>query len=134
MPDPNNLYQDRWWDGEHWVPVPLSGFPYWVSNRGNVFSEHTEQILDPYTDQSGRYLIVDLRDGDGTRKQRSVHTLVMEAFRGDAPQSHVVAHEDDNPKNNRLDNLRYVRAEENREQAAEDDTADSSIEVKDAPF
>jgi hypothetical protein len=118
--------------GETWADVP-GRWPYQVSTEGRVWSEHTEKVLSPYTDEQGEYLIVDLRD-EGARTQRSVHTLVLEAHEGPPPDGHEAHHIDGDPKNNELDNLEYVDADENRD-TAQPGEDDSFVTVEeDAPF
>lgn len=118
--------------GEDFRDVP-GKWPHKVSDRGRVYSEHTDKILKAYTDEQGEYLIVDLRK-DGDRNQRSVHTLVMEAFEGPPPDGQQVHHIDGDPKNNALSNLEYVDADENEGQAVEPGEDDSFVTADVAPF
>jgi len=118
--------------GEDFRDVP-GKWPYKVSDRGRVYSGHTDKILNPYTDEQGIYLIVDLRK-DGDRNQRSVHTLVMEAFEGPPPSGEQVHHIDGDPKNNALSNLEYVEPEDNRGEAVEPGEDDSFVTADVAPF
>jgi hypothetical protein len=46
-------------------------------------------------------------------KLRLVHVLVAEAFIGARPPGHYCCHNDGNPANNRLDNLRWALPKEN---------------------
>lgn len=62
-------------------------------------------MLQPGFERSG-HLAVNLRDG-GHTKRVSVHQLVMLAFIGPPPPGMEVCHRDNNPRNNRLENLRY---------------------------
>ncbi|MES2156069.1 MAG: HNH endonuclease [bacterium] len=48
-----------------------------------------------------------IRGGRGIQKQAKVHQVVMWAFVGPCPSGMEVAHNDGDPTNNRLDNLRY---------------------------
>jgi hypothetical protein len=95
--------------GERWAAV--AGFDgYFVSTCGRVCS--TDRIIDGKikrgvllkagTYSSGhRYVCL----GRGNHSQ--VHTLVLQAFVGPAPQACEGLHFDDNPANNNLFNLRW---------------------------
>lgn len=117
-----------WFDGgsgdayedERWIKV--AGFPdYEVSSFGRVRSwkpinqfapaPNAPKLMRPGTDASG-YNKVDLRR-DGERVTASVHVLVAEAFRGPRPKGLDVAHNDGDPMNNIVSNLRYATRAEN---------------------
>lgn len=51
--------------------------------------------------------------GGGVQKHALVHRLVMAAFVGPPPEGMQVCHNDGDPKNNRLGNLRYGTPSEN---------------------
>lgn len=109
---------------------PVEGWPYYVSDEGQVWSEHTDKVLRPYPNETGAYLVVDLRD-DGARKQKYVHVLVLEAHRGERPTSkHEANHRDGDPKNNALSNLEWIEAEDH------DDLSDAGSDplASSAPF
>lgn len=50
---------------------------------------------------------------NGTRYWDFVHRLVAEAFFGPCPEGHYVLHGDNDPRNNRVENLRYGTPAEN---------------------
>lgn len=100
---------------EIWKPIP--DFPgYEASNLGRVQSfkknqsgkwviaDQPQRILKP--NWVGRYLRVVLCCS-GVHYSRKVHRLVLESFVGQRPKGMVSCHNDCNPANNRLDNLRY---------------------------
>jgi hypothetical protein len=92
---------------EIWKAIP-GNLGYEVSNLGRVRSlkRKTPRILKPCYYRG--YLQVHLSNGKkGDISQRRIHNLVMLAFVGPRPEGLEVCHEDDNPANNRLDNLRY---------------------------
>jgi hypothetical protein len=103
---------------ERWLPVPgYEGF-YEVSDRGRVKSlarvarrrdgkpqPIPEKILKPLANPSGHLKAV-LRCG-GHRKESYVHRLVLQAFVGPCPEGMECCHNDGNPANNRLENLRW---------------------------
>lgn len=97
---------------EEWCPVVGEEGYYEVSDRGRVRSldrvvgtrkqRWKGRMLKP-TNMGRGYVGVALR---GRNKQR-VHQLVARTFLGECPPGQVVCHNDGNPGNNRLENLRY---------------------------
>ena len=106
-------------NSERWVPLPGYVGSYEVSDMGNVRS------LDrSYIDTTGRhyflkgaplvardepktgYRIVKLSKS-GKQKTLRIHRLVMLAFSGQPPEGQEVCHNDGDPTNNELTNLRY---------------------------
>ena len=103
---------------ERWLPVPGYEGLYSVSDRGRVRSEGRtvtfkdgrsrrwpESILKPYKLASG-HLIVGLYKNHKQEK-RYVHRLVLEAFVGEAPPGTEACHWNDDPADNRMENLRW---------------------------
>ena len=91
---------------EYFKDVPgYEGF-YKISNCGRVWSVRRGKLMSPPTDRLG-YRRVMLRVNKN-EKSRTVHSLVMEAFRGLRPEGMVVNHLDFNPTNNNLANLEYT--------------------------
>jgi Mor family transcriptional regulator len=97
---------------EIWKPIPGHS-DYDVSNLGRVRSwkvrnskarAETPKILSTPPDSKG-YLQVTLSNNG--QEHARVHKLVMLAFVGPCPEGMEVCHEDNNPANSRLDNLRY---------------------------
>ena len=108
---------------EQWRDIP--GHPgHQVSNHGRVRS--LDRTITRSDGQARRlkgramratlnqhgYPFVDLRN-QGKRRVRKVHSLVAEAFIGPRPDSMDVCHNDGNPANNHVDNLRYGTHSEN---------------------
>ena len=88
---------------ETWKPVP--GFAsYQVSDLGRVksFARGRPRILKPQPVKRGQ-LQVQL----GRKVHRYVHRLVLETFVGPCPDGMQGCHEDDEPSNNVLSNLRW---------------------------
>lgn len=108
---------------EIWKPVTIhDGYDgYEVSNFGrvrcwnprnkNANAPETPRVLKPNTSATGGYKWLVLY-GQGAPKKVRVHTLVMHEFIGPAEGRHIL-HLDDDPTNNRLDNLRYGTPKEN---------------------
>lgn len=101
-----------WW--------PVTGFEglYEVSDGGQVRSldrvvAHCHgstksikgRVLRPSVRADGRSCVSLKRDGQ--RVIRAVHRLVLEAFVGPCPEGMEGCHEDGDPTNNRLENLRW---------------------------
>ena len=91
---------------------------YEVSNMGNVRNAITGRVLKPATNTAG-YQQVDLTKFEKDKKQKKrlflVHRLVACAFiTNDNPAEKIqVNHLDENPKNNRADNLSWATPKEN---------------------
>ncbi|WP_194385339.1 NUMOD4 motif-containing HNH endonuclease [Microbacterium luteum] len=107
--------------GEEWRPVIGWEGIYEVSDHGRVRSvERTiphgsgfpmvrvSHVLRPGSLRKAGHQLVCLMDGVGGRKQsRYVHQLVLEAFVGPMPEGMEGCHYDGDPRNNRLENLRW---------------------------
>ena len=79
----------------------------WVIGKGGIRKHNGKTLKGSVTDKGySRVLLYK----NGTRKEYSVHQLVAMAFLGHTPCGYVlvVDHIDDNPKNNRVDNLQIV--------------------------
>lgn len=102
---------------EQWKPITGYEGYYEVSNQGRVRSVErvimrsngipqriNERIMSPglRRDHPG----VNLHK-DGKFKAHYVHTLVLTAFVGPRPPGHEGCHNDGNPANNRVENLRW---------------------------
>jgi len=97
-----------------WLPVVGLEQSYEVSNQGRVRSIKTSRILSQRLTSPGkrrptgkRYPVVEFRIAGRQKIRRKVHLLVLEAFSGARPSEHVACHSNDNPLDNRLENLRW---------------------------
>lgn len=79
--------------------VPFSGFP-------SCFTRRIPRVLKPYTNPDG-YRRTKIVFNDGKLHDISIHQLVMIAFVGPCPEGLEVCHNNGNPGDNRLSNLRY---------------------------
>jgi hypothetical protein len=98
---------------EEWRPC--AGKPYAVSSVGRVMSlvpGNLGRILRPWVDQWG-YSHVTMQLV-GATKRHAVHRLMALAFLGEPPAGCQVAHNDGNPRNNTVANLRWATAKENQ--------------------
>lgn len=105
---------DRRFVGRAWMPVPLAT-TYYISDAGELVSfrgSKPRQILGGTAGQGG-YRAAALRHDDGTRRGRYFHRMVLEAFRGPAPDDAQTRHLDGNPLNNSLRNLAWGTPTEN---------------------
>lgn len=117
---------------ERWLPI--AGFEglYSVSSHGRIRSEPRtvlyetgkrqtvrQRIMSPATKQSG-HLSVILHGADKQRPRLHVHRLVLLAFVGPPPTPlHECAHNDGNPGNNHVENLRWAtRSSNHRDKVA----------------
>lgn len=98
---------------ERWATV--REFPeYQVSDQGRVRKPASTRkkgaVIAPHV---GRYRCVSLCQ-DARTHTRMISRLMLEAFVGPPPSSiHQAAHNDGNPMNDRLDNLRWATPKEN---------------------
>lgn len=99
---------------EQWAPCPIEGYEhYQVSDQGRVLNTKTGRILKSTARHSYEdYRAYNLSSG-GRTKKISAHRLVWMAFNGEIPLTLEVDHLDDNPTNNRLDNLQLLSHSDN---------------------
>jgi hypothetical protein len=70
------------------------------------------KVLKPYTGKTNDYRLVALRR-NGLTVQRTVHTLVCEAFHGPRPDGMTASHLNGDCADNRPENLRWETLKEN---------------------
>ena len=105
---------------ERWLPVVGFEGRYEVSDMGQVrglskYSNHKGNSLKCMINNHGYPFVWLYKDGKQFSKRP--HILVMRAFVGPAPEGMQVNHIDCDKLNPRLDNLEYVTAKENHDQA-----------------
>lgn len=88
----------------------IEGFPtYYITENGKVFSKKIRHKdlheMVPQPNDKG-YLGIGLYR-DGKRYYRFVHRLILETFVGPCPPEMECCHNDGNPQNNNLTNLRW---------------------------
>lgn len=108
--------------GERWLPVVGYEGMYEVSDQGRVWSvprvdrmgrRQGGRMLRPSPNVKSGYPTVQLRDGL-TGSPRTVHSLVASAFLGPKPAgAECVRHLNDNPADNRVENLAWGTKKEN---------------------
>lgn len=109
---------------EEWRPIPEWETLYEVSDCGRVRSlsrvtrggfagtrKVKGRIRKPVPRASGHVMVM-LTDGE-IRKSADIHRLVMVAFCGPCPDGMEVCHNNGDPTDNRLSNLRYGTRSEN---------------------
>lgn len=129
---------------EQWRPIP--GFEsYAVSDLGRVkrlarsrilfhgaLAHWDEKILSPGTVR-GNYQAVKLSI-DGSKCMRIVGPLVLRAFVGPPPEGFQAAHENGDPKDNRLVNLKWKSRSENEADKLKHGTALTSAKRSEFGF
>ena len=92
---------------EIWENIEGYEGQYQISNYGRVksFKNGKEQIIKGNINQKG-YCIVDLYKNK-EKKHFQVHRLVAKAFIPNPNNYPIVNHKDENPSNNRVDNLEW---------------------------
>lgn len=107
---------------EIWKDITGYNGKYRISNLGNVMSKNylntgADKLLSLKKHHSG-YLLVRLCAGSRKlQTNRTVHSLVAEAFLQNPHNKPCVNHIDGNKENNRLDNLEWVTYKENDQHA-----------------
>ena len=93
---------------------PVKGFPdYYISDEGKVYSTKCGKTKELKAGKSRGYLYASFwKNGKHYRKQ--IHRLVLSTF-SPIPemQNYQVNHKDENPANNKLDNLEWCTAKYN---------------------
>jgi hypothetical protein len=94
-------------EGEEWRPI--AGFEgYEITRTGEIRSwrrRSTPRLLSTFPNRDGHIVCGLYRNGKAQGKQ--VHRLVLETFVGPAPAGLIGCHNDGNPANNHVDNLRW---------------------------
>lgn len=91
---------------------------YWVTNTGEVWSFRFDKKIRmrPSQHRDGHWQAV-IRQ-DKKRKVFYVHILVLEAFVGPRPEGMEGCHEDDDPSNNHVSNLKWGTRQDNAKDAS----------------
>jgi hypothetical protein len=84
---------------------------YTVSDEGEIYSFLSGKILKPSSAGRGYRKVSLCKEGHVSHAY--VHHIVAEAFIGERPTGHEVAHLDGNASNNRIENLVYATHAEN---------------------
>jgi hypothetical protein len=96
-----------------WRAIP--GYAYEVSSTGNVRNAITRKVLAPM--RTGWRAVVRL--STNPRVDFPVSHLVLSAFSGARPLGGVAMHMDDDPHNNRANNLRWGTMQDNARDMAQ---------------
>lgn len=110
-------------------PAAVLGRRYIVTEDGKLFSNMSESRIANFSDlrpikghpDEKGYLKVKLYGKDGRKHTKRIHRLVLESFTrkgtehffNDVPMNYQVDHINQNPSDNRLENLRWVTNEIN---------------------
>ena len=101
-------------EDEEWRPVPGSEGIYWASSLGRIisFKRPKPVELKPRPNKRG-YLIVHLYGHPELNRKQGKHQIIAATFCDREPGQDEVRHLDDNPQNNRADNLAWGTHAEN---------------------
>ena len=116
---------------------PIPGFPgYEISDCGRVFSwkkigRYPGKLSEPrelkqQLNKTIGYVQVILFQ-DKKAKCLYVHRLVLEAFEGPCPENYVACHNDGNPENNNLSNLRWDSVVNNNKDKIKHGTSNNKL-------
>lgn len=78
---------------------------YYITPCGKVYSHKTQKFLIPFTDKFGRKRVH--LCFNGKQKSYSIHRLVAKCWLDNPSNLPVINHKDENPSNNRIDNLEW---------------------------
>lgn len=107
---------------ERWLPVSgYEGF-YEVSDHGNVRSIKTGKVKSYTLDKQQNRPFMGLWKNNKIKIFKP-HTLVLTAFVGSRPKGLECCHNDGNPWNNKLENLRWDTAQSNQQDRAKHGTS-----------
>lgn len=96
---------------------------YEISNYGKVRNKTTQQTLNGTKNGNGYIRIHVIDIVNNIRKHEFLHKLVLETFIGPRPKGKIIRYyPDQDPSNNRLDNLSYNTSQQNNYDRIENDT------------
>lgn len=90
---------------EEWCDITGYAGSYQVSDWGRVWSHYTHCYLKTDVVNGGYHRVTLFNKGK--RKRFFIHRLVLETFVGVCPKGMQACHNDGDPDNNRLSNLRW---------------------------
>ncbi len=99
-------------EDEEWRPVPGFESHYQISNHGRLRNKRGK-ILKWQIGKGGYNFYLAKAGQRSNPKTVKAHILVAQAFLGHRPEGLCVLHNDGNPQNNHLTNLRYGSFKEN---------------------
>ena len=89
----------------------IPNFPnYVITKTGHIWSKFSNKYLRPCTNNGRKQLCL---WKNGKHYNRLVHRLVLETFVGSCPKGMEACHNDGNPANNHLSNLRWGTKSDN---------------------
>ena len=86
---------------EVWKDIQLGNSKYKISNLGNIYSYFAKRNMSKNKDRRG-YLYIST-----TNKKYKIHRLVAQAFIPNPNNYPIINHKDNNPSNNKVDNLEW---------------------------
>lgn len=107
----DDVYVDEYYSDERWAHI--NGFPgYFVSDKGRVWSEKSQQFMTPKPMDRQGHLGFCLR-ADGEAHYCYLHRLVAEAFIPNPDNLPIVRHIYDNPNRNEAGDLLWGTQKDN---------------------
>lgn len=97
-----------------------AGSKYYVTEDGQVYSNHTGKFLKPSLSKGTGYYVVNVIL-NGKRKPEYIHRLVAKAYVINPLNKPEVNHKDGNKLNNHKDNLEWVTNAENIEHSVKNE-------------
>lgn len=84
---------------------------YFIDRNGNIYSNKRGKLkkLSPFLDTRKKYMMIRLQSNKGVRKGFLIHRLVAEHFLKNPNNYRDVHHKDNNPQNNNVDNLEWIK-------------------------
>lgn len=107
---------------EQWLPVVGFEGIYEVSDHGNIRSVKTKKIKAYTLNKKENRPFMNLHNG-GKQRIMKPHTLVLTAFVGPRPHGLECCHNDGNPWNNHISNLRWDTPQNNQRDRAKHGTS-----------
>ena len=103
---------------ENWKEIANTDGQYLISDEGRVLSvgnskTRKDKIMKTYSYSKTGHMKVDLRIA-GEIKKKQIHRLVAEAFIENPENLPFVNHKDNDPTNNRMENLEWCTPRQNQ--------------------
>lgn len=98
---------------EKWRDIEVTNGKHQVSDKGRIRNKKTGQVIKPYLNENGYFVVGFYNSKKGFAVHHKVHRLVAEAFLPNPGNKRTVNHKDGNKQNNCLKNLEWATHGEN---------------------
>ena len=102
----DDVYVDEWYKDERWLPINGLGEYYWVSTHARIWNSARKWFVKGSIGKNG-YIDVELHLSNKVTVRKNMHVLVAEAFLPNPNKYPFVLHEDDDPTNCCVWNLKW---------------------------